>query len=145
MGGSKKASKAPIKRESKYKIPAYFNCPLCDAKHSVVVKLDRSKKTGNVRCRVCEEPKQAEYSFVPGLEKKVDVFFRFFEQVTARDQENLVKSGVKTNQVRKTNGLDQLFDGGDLEERRDAAHIFDAADPEDYDNDDNFDRLFGTD
>ncbi len=147
MGGSKKAAKAPIKKDSKYKIPAYFNCPLCDAKQSVIVKLFRTKEEGTVQCRVCREPKDTKkYSFVPGLEKKVDVFFKYFEEVRLQDQMNLALSGVQTNQARKVEGLaqfDGLFDRDD-EERIEAAHIFDAPAHDDYE-DDEVDRLFTTD
>ena len=123
MGGSKKAQKAPIKKDSKYKIPSAFNCPLCDAKSSVIIKLHTASKTATVRCRVCNQPNPVfETTFVPHLEKKVDVFFKYFEDIRQQDQVNLIRSGVQTNQTRRVHGLEQLARNRSSEEE--TAHIF---------------------
>ena len=72
MGGSKKAQ---IKKDSKYKIS-----------HGI--------ETATVRCRVCNQPNPVfEATFVPHLEKKVDVFFKYFEDIRPQDQVNLIRSG----------------------------------------------------
>lgn len=50
MGGSKKASKPPPKKESKYKIPTAFNCPKCEGKRTIEIKLKRTLGMGYVYC-----------------------------------------------------------------------------------------------
>lgn len=89
MGGKrKKSSNGPIKKESKYKIPVRFDCPLCDAKASIIVKIFRSTGDATVRCRVCGAGDGTRWK-VLRLEKPVDVFFRFHEALLRKDQADL--------------------------------------------------------
>lgn len=104
MGGKKKASKAPLKKESKYKIPNMYGCPLCDAKSCIVIRMVRRKdnvdlkqnsKVGSVRCRMCG----ASENNIPckDLEKACDVYFRFRDKVQNADRAYLRKSGIQSS------------------------------------------------
>ncbi|KAG8344644.1 transcription elongation factor 1 like [Trypanosoma vivax] len=106
MGGTKKKATVPIKKESKYKIPSRFDCPLCDAKNTIGVKLFRNTWTAKVHCRSCRAGDKCEFPFVP-LEKPVDVFFRFREEMMKQDQDFLLEHHIKTQATKKT-GLGQL-------------------------------------
>ncbi|KAL7698687.1 Transcription elongation factor Elf1 like [Lotmaria passim] len=89
MGGKrKKSNNGPIKKESKYKIPTRFDCPLCDSKASIVVKIFRATSDATVRCRVCGAGGTKRWK-VLRLEKPVDVFFRFHEALIQKDQQDL--------------------------------------------------------
>ncbi|KAK7195568.1 transcription elongation factor 1-like protein [Novymonas esmeraldas] len=89
MGGKrKKSSNGPLKKESKYKIPSRFDCPLCDTKASIIVKVFRATSDATVRCRVCGAGGTKRWS-VLRLEAPVDVFFRFHEALIQRDHADL--------------------------------------------------------
>lgn len=89
MGGKrKKSNNGPIKKESKYKIPTRFDCPLCDSKATIVVKIFRATSDATVRCRNCGAGGTKRWS-VLRLEKPVDVFFRFHEALIQKDQQDL--------------------------------------------------------
>ncbi|KPA75307.1 hypothetical protein ABB37_08606 [Leptomonas pyrrhocoris] len=89
MGGKrKKSNNGPVKKESKYKIPTRFDCPLCDSKATIVVKIFRSTSDATVRCRVCGAGGTKRWN-VLRLEKPVDVFFRFHEALIQKDQQDL--------------------------------------------------------
>lgn len=91
MGGKrKKSSGGPIKKESKYKIPSRFDCPLCDSKATIVVKIVRKTGDATVRCRVCGAGGEKRWNVLL-LEKPVDVFFRFHEALIQKDQQELEK------------------------------------------------------
>lgn len=99
MGGKKKASKPPIKKESKYKIPAMYGCPLCDAKASIVIKIVRKAGEASVRCRMCGATKNG----VPcnRLEKNCDVYFRFRDSVQLKDRQFLREHGIQAEAGRQ--------------------------------------------
>ncbi|TPP49911.1 Transcription elongation factor Elf1 like family protein [Leishmania donovani] len=89
MGGKrKKSNNGPVKKESKYKIPTRFDCPLCDTKASIVVRIFRATSDATVRCRVCGTGGTKRWN-VLRLEKPVDVFFRFHEALIQRDHADL--------------------------------------------------------
>ncbi|GET88147.1 hypothetical protein, conserved [Leishmania tarentolae] len=89
MGGKrKKSNNGPIKKESKYKIPTRFDCPLCDTKASIVVRIFRATSDATVRCRMCGAGGTKRWN-VLRLEKPVDVFFRFHEALVQRDHADL--------------------------------------------------------
>ncbi|KAG5480724.1 hypothetical protein CUR178_05859 [Leishmania enriettii] len=91
MGGKrKKSNNGPIKKESKYKIPTRFDCPLCDSKSSIVVKIFRATSDATVRCRGCGVGGTKRWNVIR-LEKPVDVFFRFHEALIQRDHADLQK------------------------------------------------------
>ena len=85
MGGKKKkSSAAPIKRESKYKIPKLFRCPECDTKKCVRVRINRKNATGTVQCLVCGAGRSVED--VKRLEEAVDVYYKFRDEVDREDE-----------------------------------------------------------
>ncbi|CUG90068.1 transcription elongation factor Elf1, putative [Bodo saltans] len=95
MGGKKASAKAPLKKQSKYKIPAMFGCPLCDAKSCVVIRIVRSAKEASVRCRVCGATENG--IRCSQLEKSCDVYFKFRDKVQNADRAYLRKSGIQTS------------------------------------------------
>lgn len=106
MGGKrKKSNNGPIKKESKYKIPTRFDCPLCDSKASIVVKIFRSTSDATVRCRNCGAGGTKRWN-VLRLEKPVDVFFRFHEALIQKDQADLqrVELSREAQQARRSGG-----------------------------------------
>lgn len=85
MGGKKKKTKVgPIKKESKYKIPSRFDCPVCDSKASISVKISRQTHTARVFCTRCRIGSETTMQIKP-LEKNVDIFFKFREELLALD------------------------------------------------------------
>lgn len=87
MGGKrKKSNNGPLKKESKYKIPSRFDCPLCDTRSSVSVKITRKWGTATVHCHACQVGKERTWPILP-LEHAVDVFFRFREELMKLDRE----------------------------------------------------------
>ncbi|CCW60777.1 unnamed protein product [Phytomonas sp. EM1] len=89
MGGKRKKSKSgPIKKESRYKIPSRFDCPLCDVKSSIIVGISRSTGIATVHCRSCHVGKGRKWPILP-REKGVDVFFRFREELLELDRQFL--------------------------------------------------------
>ncbi|KPI86710.1 hypothetical protein ABL78_4226 [Leptomonas seymouri] len=106
MGGKrKKSNNGPVKKESKYKIPTRFDCPLCDSKATIVVKIFRSTSDATVRCRVCGAGGMKRWN-VLRLEKPVDVFFRFHEALIQKDQQDLqrVEMSREAQQARLSGG-----------------------------------------
>mmetsp|Transcript_5543 Transcript_5543/g.5979 ORF Transcript_5543/g.5979 Transcript_5543/m.5979 type:complete len:168 (-) Transcript_5543:104-607(-) len=93
MGGKKKASKPPLKKESKYKIPAMYKCPLCDAKSSIIIKITRKTSEAKVHCRACGASKTG--IRCNRLEINCDVYFKFRELVQEHDRAYLREEGVQ--------------------------------------------------
>ncbi|CBZ26656.1 conserved hypothetical protein [Leishmania mexicana MHOM/GT/2001/U1103] len=68
-----------------------FDCPVCDSKNTIRVTLNPRLGQGTVCCTYCcslrpvppDLPYPSVQSFVPSLENKADVFFRFNEQYAA--------------------------------------------------------------
>lgn len=75
-----------------------FDCPVCRCKGTTIVQFDRKNRIAVVKCGVCLSldpiPEDLPYpyhtSFVPELENRADVFFRFQEAFFA-----LVKQGAQ--------------------------------------------------
>lgn len=103
MGGKKKASKPPLKKESKYKLPTMFVCPICDAKSAVVVKIIRRVALAHVRCRACGISKSD--IGCCHLEQGVDVFFKFRAMVEAKDESHIQEQHIAVNVVRPRDAL----------------------------------------
>ncbi|CAJ1023545.1 Transcription elongation factor Elf1 like, putative [Leishmania lindenbergi] len=65
-----------------------FDCPVCDSKNTIRVTLNPRLGQGTVTCTYCcslrpvptDLPYPSVQAFVPSLENKADVFFRFNEQ-----------------------------------------------------------------
>ena len=90
MGGKKKSSAAgPAKKDSKFKIPVNFDCPLCDAKAAIQIKMTLKELTATVKCRACKQPEPAFQCKLNRLSKPHDAFFDYYEDLRARDEENL--------------------------------------------------------
>lgn len=95
MGGKKKKSNnGPPKKESKYKIPARFDCPVCDAKASIVVTLKRRIGEATVVCRRCREGEGQNWALNP-LQEKVDIFFKFREALVQRDRDYMREQQIE--------------------------------------------------
>ena len=108
MGGKKKKSSGGVvKKESKYKIPKTFNCPLCDGKSCLMVKMNRKDLVAHIRCRICNKPNPPFEVAFCRLHKPVDVFYMYYEHVWQRDQAILEKKGimVKAKPVGGSGGL----------------------------------------
>ncbi|KAK7195567.1 Transcription elongation factor 1 domain-containing protein [Novymonas esmeraldas] len=68
-----------------------FDCPVCDSKNTIRVTLTPRLGQGTVTCTYCallrpvpvDLPYPSVQKFVPSLENKADVFFRFHEQYAA--------------------------------------------------------------
>ncbi|KPI86709.1 hypothetical protein ABL78_4225 [Leptomonas seymouri] len=68
-----------------------FDCPVCDSKSTIRVDLNPRLREGTVRCTYCMSlrpiPEDLPYPysapFIPSLENKADVFFKFNEMYTA--------------------------------------------------------------
>lgn len=64
-----------------------FDCPVCSTKNTTVVHCDSKRRIATVKCGVClsiqptpeDLPYPYETSYVPELEKKADIFFRFLD------------------------------------------------------------------
>lgn len=93
MGGKKKSAKAPIKQESKYKVPRVFNCPICDAKASIVITMQQKHGRAFVRCRVCGgKPFE---TTIHTLSLPVDAYFDFYEHVRKADKMSLKQHHIE--------------------------------------------------
>eukprot|EP00796_Vickermania_ingenoplastis_P005726 gene5726-4087_t len=73
-----------------------FNCPVCQCKNTAVVHMESRKMLATVRCGVCmmlqpppdDLPYPYQTSYVPSLENKADIFFRFldaYERIAKQD------------------------------------------------------------
>lgn len=114
MGGKrKKSNNGPVKKESKYKIPSRFDCPLCDSKATIVVKIVRKTGDATVRCRVCGAGGEKRWNVLL-LEKPVDVFFRFHEALIQKDQQELQRVEMRREaEQARLSGAAPLPDSGD--------------------------------
>lgn len=72
-----------------------FDCPVCESKNTIRIDLHPRLSQGTVRCTYCMSlrpvPEDLPYphvtSYVPSLENKADVFFKFNEKYTALQQQ----------------------------------------------------------
>ncbi|CAJ1988379.1 Transcription elongation factor 1 domain-containing protein [Leishmania donovani] len=111
-GGSKSSSSSSKSKEHSYDARRYhqnanthgihalrtFDCPVCDSRNTIRVTLNPRLGQGTVCCTYCcslrpappDLPYPSVQNFVPSLENKADVFFRFNEQYAAllRQHEN---------------------------------------------------------
>lgn len=116
-----------------------FDCPVCKCKNTCIVQLESVKRLATVKCGVClslqpppdDLPYPYQTSFVPHLENKADVFFRFQDEL-----ERLMKSagGVGSSSLRSNANADvendvesgEDVDGGAL--TRIGTHVLDGLD-----------------
>lgn len=100
MGGKKKKSTGGvIKRDSKYKIPRVFDCPLCDAKAAIQIKPNKAKKEAQISCRVCGQPSPPYHAEYGPLTQNHDAFFEFYEWVRAKDAELLAQNNIVVQSI----------------------------------------------
>ena len=71
MGRRKSKRKPPPKNKAVMPLDTQFNCPFCNHEKSCDVKMDKSRNTGRVSCRVCMEDYQTTINF---LSEAIDVY-----------------------------------------------------------------------
>jgi transcription elongation factor Elf1 len=94
-----------------------FDCPVCDSKNTIRVDLNTRLREGTVRCTYCMSlrpvPEDLPYpystSFVPSLENKADVFFKFNEMYTALLRKQM--SGDSTAGSSTSGNVDEGVEG----------------------------------
>lgn len=70
--GKRKSRKKPMTRKKVVgTLETQFNCPFCNHEHSCEVKMDRTRNTGAIHCRVCLEDFQTSITY---LSEPVDVY-----------------------------------------------------------------------
>jgi transcription elongation factor Elf1 len=95
MGGKKKKSTGGVvKRDSKYKIPRSFDCPVCDAKAAIQIKPNHERTKAFVHCRVCGQPNPPYEAKFGKLIKNHDAFFEFYEWLRKKDAEQLERHQI---------------------------------------------------
>lgn len=102
MGGKKKSAKVQVKKDSKYKIPTAFDCPMCDAKAAIEIKQHKSESTATVRCRACNQPNPAFTVSMGRLDKPIDAFFEFYEWLRAQDAQHLQRNHIDVHATAAT-------------------------------------------
>ena len=116
MGGKKKKSTGNVvKRDSKYKIPRFFDCPLCDAKAAIQIKINKVAGKAQVSCRVCDQPKPAFEAEYGRLTQPHDAFFEFYEWLRQKDAEQLEKHNIvvhPTDQTHREAPVQEALEGG---------------------------------
>jgi len=71
MGKRKAKRKAPTRRKAIEKLDELFNCPFCNHEKTCEVKLDRTRNTGRIWCRICLEDYQSAINY---LSEAIDVY-----------------------------------------------------------------------
>lgn len=71
MGRRKSKRKPPPKRKNIEPLDQQFNCPFCNHEKSCEVKMDKSRNTARISCRVCMEDYQTTINF---LSEPLDVY-----------------------------------------------------------------------
>jgi len=71
MGRRKSKRKPPPKRRAIQPLDQMFNCPFCNHEKSCEVKMDKSRNSALISCRVCSERFQTTINF---LSEPIDVY-----------------------------------------------------------------------
>uniref|UniRef100_T1H732 Transcription elongation factor 1 homolog n=1 Tax=Megaselia scalaris TaxID=36166 RepID=T1H732_MEGSC len=71
MGRRKSKRKPPAKRKAIMPLDQQFNCPFCNHEKSCEVKMDKSRNTARITCRVCLEEFSCTINF---LSEPIDVY-----------------------------------------------------------------------
>ena len=71
MGRRKSSKKPPPKKKNIVPLDITFNCPFCNHENAVDAKMDKSRNTGRVACRICMEDFQCTINY---LSEPLDVF-----------------------------------------------------------------------
>lgn len=91
-----------------------FDCPVCRSKNTAIVQLDNKRRVAIVKCGVClslepipeDLPYPYETPFVPTLENKADVFFRFLD---AFERLDLMQNEGRDAMANGDDGYDSIF------------------------------------
>ncbi|KAJ3352554.1 hypothetical protein GGF32_003656 [Allomyces javanicus] len=81
--GKRKSSRKPVAKV-KPKLATVFNCLYCNHEKSVEVKMERDKKIGTIKCRVCQELWQTTIS---ALSEPIDVYSDWIDACEAAQRE----------------------------------------------------------
>ncbi|XP_017883929.1 transcription elongation factor 1 homolog [Ceratina calcarata] len=71
MGRRKSKRQAPQRKRAIEPMETQFACPFCNHEKSCEVKMDKSRNTARIYCRVCLEDYQ---TTINGLSEPIDVY-----------------------------------------------------------------------
>ena len=71
MGGKKRANKPPPRAKILIPLDILFDCPFCNHEKSCEVRMDKSRKTGYIKCRSCQADYQTK---ITPLDEPLDVY-----------------------------------------------------------------------
>jgi len=71
MGRRKSSRKPPPKQKNIVPLDILFNCPFCNHEKSCEVKMDKTRNSGRVTCRICLEDFQTNTNI---LSEPIDVY-----------------------------------------------------------------------
>ncbi len=108
MGGKKKKATIQLKKDSKFKIPANFDCPLCDAKRAIKVRVFRKEGQATVQCRACKKPDPPFVSKMNRLSEPHDAFFEYYERVHQQDSKLLAAARIATRAPEIRRAADEM-------------------------------------
>jgi len=76
MAKKKSKRKAPTGRKALEPLDLQFNCPFCNHEKSCEVKMDRTRNTGRITCRICLEDFQSTINY---LSEPIDVYSEWID------------------------------------------------------------------
>jgi transcription elongation factor Elf1 len=126
MGGKKKKTTNVVKKDSKYKIPRSFDCPICDAKASIQIKV--TKATGSAKghtrvwCRACAQPNPPLEGTWPSVTKNHHAVVEFDEWLRKEDQEQLERENIAVHPTELNYAKPQALECGPGDAKIDDEH-----------------------
>jgi transcription elongation factor Elf1 len=111
MGGKKKKTKAVEYKKPKFAVPGSWDCPLCGGKGTFHVRMNKKDKHAEAQCRACKMPTPAFVVSMTPLTEKVDVFFKFYDDLVQRDRAALAEMQVEVRPTKMMLRYDDA-DGG---------------------------------
>lgn len=95
----KKKSQKPMVVRKKPKLETVFDCPFCNHQLCVEIKLDRDRRVGSLRCRICSTQHSSK---IHHLSAAVDVYCAWIDEC---HKVNTNGGGIeKPNKKRNTRG-----------------------------------------
>jgi transcription elongation factor Elf1 len=82
---SKKKARKKIIKVVQPKVPTIFDCPFCNYKKCVDVKIDRKKRIASLKCKVCQSSYETTLNH---LTEPVDVYYNWIDEC---ERENMRK------------------------------------------------------
>ncbi|KAI8320914.1 Elf1-domain-containing protein, partial [Martensiomyces pterosporus] len=73
--GKRKSSRKIVKKE-KPKLDTTFDCLFCNHEKSIIVSMDKDRKVGNLKCKVCSASYQAA---IHHLSDPIDVYSEWID------------------------------------------------------------------